>query len=86
MSAIALVLYSRPGCHLCEEMKDVILPVARELGCTLEEIDISDRAELEARFGMEIPVLCVNGRKAFKYRVSEPELRKRLAREGKERA
>ena len=86
MSAIALALYSRPGCHLCEEMKDVILPVARELGCTLEEIDISDRAELEARFGMEIPVLCVNGRKAFKYRVSEPELRKRLAREGSERA
>jgi hypothetical protein len=86
MSAIALVLYSRPGCHLCEEMKDVILPVARELGCTLEQIDISDRAELEARFGMEIPVLCVNGRKAFKYRVSEPKLRKRLAREGRERA
>jgi hypothetical protein len=67
-------------------MKDVILPVARQLGCTLEEIDISDRAELEARFGMEIPVLCVNGRKAFKYRVTELELRKRLAREGSERA
>ncbi|MBP1684619.1 MAG: hypothetical protein H6Q33_762 [Deltaproteobacteria bacterium] len=85
MSAIALALYSRPGCHLCAEMKAVIEPVVRELGCTLEEIDISGRTELEARFGMEIPVLCVNGRKAFKYRVTELELRKRLTREGGER-
>jgi hypothetical protein len=66
-------------------MKAVIEPVVRELGCTLEEIDISGRTELEARFGMEIPVLCVNGRKAFKYRVTELELRKRLTREGGER-
>ena len=85
MSAIALVLYSRPGCHLCEEMKAVIVPVLGEFGCTMEEIDISGRMELEARFGMEIPVLCVNGRKAFKYRVTDLELRKRLAREGGER-
>lgn len=85
MSAIALVLYSRPGCHLCEEMKAVIVPASREFDCTLEEIDISDRPELETRFGMEIPVLCVNGRKAFKYRVTEVELRRRLAREGRGR-
>ncbi len=84
MSAIALVLYTRPGCHLCEEMQQVIVPVAREFGCTLEEIDISERVELEARFGLEIPVLCVNGRKAFKYRVTAPELRRRLGREGGE--
>ena len=86
MSAIALALYNRPGCHLCEEMKAVMEPVLREFGCTLEEIDISGQADLEARFGLEIPVLCVNGRKAFKYRVTGLELRKRLARESSERA
>lgn len=85
MPVIPLVLYSRPGCHLCEEMKDVILVVAREWGCTLQEIDISGRAELEARHGMEIPVLFINGRKAFKYRVTERELRQRLAMEARER-
>ncbi|MFN8627469.1 MAG: glutaredoxin family protein [Candidatus Binatia bacterium] len=82
MPAIALALYSRPGCHLCDEMKAVIVPLVSEFGCSLDEIDISGQAELEARFGTEIPVLCVNGRKAFKYRVTEPELRRRLAREG----
>lgn len=80
MSPITLILYGRPECHLCDEMKAIVVPVARELGCTLEQIDISGNPELEAQYGTEIPVLMVNGRKAFKYRVSERELRKRLAR------
>ncbi len=80
MSPIILILYGRPECHLCDEMKAIVGRVARELGCTLEQIDISGDPELEAQYGTEIPVLMVNGRKAFKYRVSERELRKRLAR------
>ncbi|MBI3796610.1 MAG: glutaredoxin family protein [Deltaproteobacteria bacterium] len=48
---------------------------------TLEETDISLDPELEARFGQEIPVLFINGRKAFKYRLTAGELRRRLARE-----
>jgi glutaredoxin len=81
MAPIVLTLYSRPGCHLCADMKEIACPVARELGGTVTEVDISGDAELEARYGMEIPVLLVNGRKAFKYRLTEPELRKRLAAE-----
>ena len=81
MAPIALTLYSRPGCHLCEEMQHVVEPMARELGCTVAEIDISGDADLEARYGAEIPVLLVNGRKAFKYRVTERDLRKRLQTE-----
>ncbi len=83
MVAIALTLYSRPGCHLCDDMKAVVLPAVREFGCELDEVDISGNEELEARFGTDIPVLFVNGRKAFKYRVSERELRKRLRAEQK---
>jgi glutaredoxin len=81
MAAIALTLYTRPGCHLCDEMKEILDPVVRKLGCTVAEVDISGDAELEARFGHEIPVLFVNGRKAFKYRLTERELRKRLRAE-----
>jgi len=66
-------------------MKEVLVPLIREFGCTLDEVDISGRTELEARFGLEVPVLCVNGRKAFKYRVNEGELRQRLAREAGKR-
>jgi glutaredoxin len=83
MARIALTLYSRRGCHLCEAMKEVAAPVVRELGCTLVEVDISSDPALEARYGTEIPVLLVNDRKAFKYRLTERELRKRLRAEEK---
>jgi hypothetical protein len=49
----------------------------------IDEIDISGDADLEARYGIEIPVLLVNGKKAAKYRVTEQELRRVLdARHG----
>ncbi len=78
---IVLTLYSRPECCLCEEMKGVVAQVRQEVAVTLEEVDISTDPGLEARFGQEVPVLCINGRKAFKYRVTAGELRRRLARE-----
>jgi len=86
MPDVTLVLYSRAGCHLCEEMKAVVEPVARQLRCELQDVDIAGQAELESRFGLEIPVLCINGRKAFKYRVTETELRQRLGREMRQRS
>jgi glutaredoxin len=71
---IALTLYSRPGCHLCDEMKATVDRVARQVALTLQVVDISTDAELEARYGLEIPVLVINGQKAAKYRVAEDEL------------
>ena len=71
---IALSLYTRPGCHLCDVMKEVVQRVARHLPLTLEEIDISRDARLEALYGLEIPVLLIDGKKAAKYRISEEEL------------
>jgi hypothetical protein len=59
-------------------MKEIVAPVARELGYPVTEVDISGDPELETRYGAEIPVLLVNGRKAFKYRLTERELRERL--------
>ena len=77
-----LTVYSRPGCHLCDEMTAVIERVVRGTAWTVEKVDISTDAELEARYGLEIPVLLVDGRKAAKYRVSEGELRRILKSEG----
>jgi glutaredoxin len=71
---ISLTLYTRPGCHLCDEMKAVIDRVAMTIPLSLEEIDISADADLEARYGLEIPVLLVDGKKAAKYRLTEVEL------------
>jgi hypothetical protein len=78
---IVLTLYSRPGCHLCDEMKAVVQRVigAAAVPATVEEIDISTDADLEERYGLEIPVLLIDGKKAAKYRVTEGELTRLLA-------
>jgi hypothetical protein len=76
---IRVTIYSRPGCHLCDEMKTVVTRVARRVPLDVEEIDISGDAELEARYGLEIPVLMLEGRKAAKYRITEDELRRLIA-------
>jgi glutaredoxin len=76
---IAVTIYSRPGCHLCDDMKAIVHRVARTIPLSIEEIDISTDAALEAEFGLEIPVLFVAGKKAAKYRVGEDELRRLLA-------
>lgn len=78
---LSLTLYSRPDCCLCEEMKTTLHAVQREMPFALDQVDISNDAALTARFGTEIPVLFINGRKAFKYRVTASELRLRLLRE-----
>jgi glutaredoxin len=75
---IALTVYSRPGCHLCDEMKAVIEQVARTVPLTIDIIDISRDAELAAKYGLEIPVLLVNGKKTAKYRIGVGELEKML--------
>jgi glutaredoxin len=76
---IPVTIYSRPGCHLCDEMKAIVGRVASTIPLTLEEIDISTDAELERLYGLEIPVLFVAGKKVAKYRVSEGDLRRILA-------
>jgi glutaredoxin len=69
-----LTLYSKPGCHLCDEMKHVIETVAARVPLTLEIVDITTDPELMDRYGLEIPVLMIDGRKAAKYRVMPEEL------------
>jgi hypothetical protein len=73
-------IYSRPGCHLCDEMKVVVERVAgrQTPALPIEIIDVSTDPNLEAIYGVEIPVLMVNGRKAAKYRVTEEELTRLL--------
>ena len=76
-----LTIYSKPGCHLCDDMKSVVHRViARhaDAGITLDEIDISNDRELLDRYGLEIPVLMIDGTKVAKYRVSEQELTRML--------
>ena len=72
-----LTIYSKPGCHLCDEMKAVVRSaIADRLDITVEEIDISTNPDLLDRYGVEIPVLMIDGRKAAKYRVSSEQIQR----------
>jgi hypothetical protein len=75
-----LTLYSKPGCHLCDEMKQVIAAVRARTPLTLDVVDISTDPGLMDLYGLEIPVLMIDGRKAAKYRVTEHELEAKLKR------
>lgn len=82
-----LTIYSKPGCHLCDEMKSVVHRViarhSNDDAIVLDEIDISSDRELLDRYGAEIPVLLIDGKKMGKYRVSEEQLTRMLeARKG----
>jgi glutaredoxin len=76
-----LVLYGRSDCHLCHEMRAVVERVRRDVAFEVEEVDVDGDPALVAAYGHDVPVLLVNGRKAFKYRVDPGALRARLARE-----
>ena len=76
-----LILYTRRDCELCHEMEVVIGEVTPRFKAELQRVEIDGDPDLEAQFGIEVPVLFVNGRKAFKYRCTARELRKRLAHE-----
>ncbi|HSK29521.1 MAG TPA: glutaredoxin family protein [Candidatus Limnocylindria bacterium] len=78
-----LTLYSRRDCCLCEDMKETIRQAAEKIPMTVEEIDVDASAELQERYGHDVPLLYVDGKKAFKYRVTAEELRKRLGRGGR---
>jgi glutaredoxin len=76
-----LTIYSKPGCHLCDDMKALVARVVKPLAgeFTVREVDISGDANLEAQYALEIPVLLVDGRKAAKYRITEEALARILA-------
>jgi glutaredoxin len=78
---IRITLYSRRDCHLCHDMRAVVEAVARDIPLEVEELDIDEDPALTAIYDTEVPVLAVNGRKAFKYAVDAAALRARLARE-----
>lgn len=80
---IALVIYTRKDCCLCDEMKAVIRQVAAQSPLALEEIDVDGAPEFQEKYGREVPVLFINGRKAFKYRVTRGELEKKLKGKGR---
>lgn len=75
-----IVIYTRRECGLCHEAADAIAPIARRRGLSVELVDVDTDAELVRLYGNEVPVVFVNGRKAFKYHVDVARLEALLER------
>jgi hypothetical protein len=69
-----VVLYSRPGCHLCDVAREVVLTVRDAVPFDFEEIDIDGEDELELEYGIRIPVVDVDGEERFEIAVDPAEL------------
>jgi glutaredoxin len=78
-NTMALVtVYSKPGCHLCEEAIHVLQQVQKQQKFELEEVNIENDPALLAEYGEQIPVITLNGTFLFEYAVDETRLRQLL--------
>ena len=77
-----VLMYGKPGCHLCDVARETIRTVCAELGEQWEEVDISADADLMRRYGEEIPVTLVDGRQLDFWRVDARRLRGALTASG----
>jgi glutaredoxin len=75
-----VIIYSRPGCHLCEEAKQAIREAGLAEQYTLSEVNIADDPELLARYKDDIPVITFDGIEAFRHRVSSADFAAALDR------
>jgi len=78
-AAHQVVLYSRKGCHLCEIVKESLAKLSKRSSFTWQEIDVDSDEEIRRRFHDEVPVVFIDGKKAFKYRMDEQEFLRKLS-------
>ena len=79
MSDTRVRLYSKPGCHLCDDARAVVERVCADLGTSYDEVDITTSPELMNAYADQIPVTFVDGKQHDFWRVDETRLRRALA-------
>ena len=75
---IKVEIYSKPDCHLCDEAKTVLQRVRSRCPFEMIDVDITNDQRRYNEYKEQIPVIFINGRKAFKFRVDEKEFVKKL--------
>jgi glutaredoxin len=75
-----VTMYGKPGCHLCDEAREVIRAICAETGVDWTEIDITQVDQLFTQYGEQIPVTFVDGKQHDFWRVDPARLRKALMR------
>ena len=77
-----VTLYTRSGCHLCDEARTLISPLLRGAGARLREVDIDADPALRARYDLDVPVIFLGARKVAKHRVDLEQFRRQLDEAG----
>ena len=78
-----VTLYTRPGCHLCDEARAAMLPVVREFGARFREVNIDADEELRELYTNDVPIVFIGSREAARHRVDAARFRKALENAGK---
>jgi glutaredoxin len=74
-----VTLYTRKGCHLCEVVKESLVKLSRRGGFTWDEFDVDSDPDLKRQYNDEVPVVFIDGHKAFKYHMNEQDFLRRLS-------
>jgi glutaredoxin len=73
-----VTLYTRPGCHLCDDAKSQIAPLLATAGARLREVNVDADPVLRARYDFDVPVIFLGVRKVAKHRVDLAQFRRQL--------
>jgi glutaredoxin len=74
-----VTVYSRPGCHLCDVVKQQLETIRRDMEFHIEERNIDEDASLRERYNDDVPVIAVNGEDVFKHRIHIGKMRDMLS-------
>ena len=74
-----VIVYSRKGCRLCEIVKESLVKLHKRGGFQWRDVDVDSDPDLRRQYNDQVPVVFINGRKAFKYRMDEQEFWRKLA-------
>lgn len=74
-----VVVYSRKRCHLCDVVKEMLKRLEHDGRFRWREVDIDDDPQLREQFNHEVPVVFIDGRKAFKYHMDEHSFLTRIS-------
>jgi glutaredoxin len=77
-----VTIYTRKGCHLCEQVEAIVRYVQRRRSFTLELLDIDADPALRGLYNEAVPVVAIDGKEAFRYGISAEEFERRLAAAG----
>ena len=78
----SVVLYTRAGCHLCDQAKEVLKRYQERFGLEIQEVDIDQDRELKSRYDQCVPVVSLDGKERFRGRINEVLLRRLLKSSG----